>query len=276
VRSEEELGQYKSWASAFPVKDLVRHNLIKQGSSHAATVGALLRYFGMSNPDAWTTHWLAPAVSFRASPTYQSSPHATAAWLRWGELLAEQIATEPFDPTRLRDVLQEVRPLTRRDLPLIQQRVEGMFASAGVAFVLTPELSRVRLSGAARWLTADKAMIQLSLRHKTDDQLWFTVFHEARHLLGRKRVDFLDDESRPDDGIDDDEADADRFARDVLIPASDYEAFVEQGAFTASAIRAFAKSQDIAPGIVVGRLQREHFVPRSHHDNLKKRLSFVS
>ena len=46
--------------------------------------------------------------------------------------------------------------------------------------------------------------------------------------------------------------------------------------FSASAIRAFAKNQNIATGIVVGRLQRDKHVPRTHHRDLKKSVSFTS
>jgi HTH-type transcriptional regulator / antitoxin HigA len=276
LRSEEELGQYAKWASSFPVKDLVRHQLIDQGANRAATVAALLRYFGVSSPDAWKQQWLSPAASFRASPTFTSSPHAAAAWLRWGELVASRIDTQPFEAARLRDILPTVRSLSRGNLALIRDELEALFATAGVALVLTPEMTKVRLSGAARWLSADKAMIQLSLRHKTDDQFWFSLFHEVRHLLRRKRVDFVHDEDEPRGKTDDDENDADRFARDTLIPPSDYEAFIDQKAFTAVAIRSFAKDQGIAPGIVVGRLQRDGHVPQSHHVDLKKRVAFGS
>ncbi|MBL8419274.1 MAG: hypothetical protein JNK92_01440, partial [Dechloromonas sp.] len=52
------------------------------------------------------------------------------------------------------------------------------------------ELPKTEVSGATRWLSPDKALIQLSLRYKSDDQLWFSFFHEVGHLLlhGKKEV----------------------------------------------------------------------------------------
>ncbi|MBK6514442.1 MAG: hypothetical protein IPG04_10075 [Polyangiaceae bacterium] len=49
------------------------------------------------------------------------------------------------------------------------------------------------MSGLARWLHKDQALIQLSLRHKTADHLWFS-FHEAGHILlhGKKTI-FIDE-----------------------------------------------------------------------------------
>jgi HTH-type transcriptional regulator/antitoxin HigA len=272
TRSEEELSTYAAWATAFPVKDLARYNLIEKERTPAAKVAALLGYFRVSSPDAWEVQWLSPAADFRASPTYESQPHAASAWLRWGELLAEQISTTPFDATELQGIISDVRVLSRQDLALSRRRLDELFASVGVALVLTPEFKGVRLSGAARWLAPDKALIQLSLRHKTDDQLWFSLFHEIRHLLHRKRVDFIDDEQAA--GRDADELDADQFARNTLIPPDAYAELLGGGEITTQIIRDFAKSQGIAPGIVVGRLQRDDRVPRSHFNDLKKPIGF--
>lgn len=270
-RAREDLEAQASWADAFPVKDLVKRNLIERGPTKGETVAALLAYFRVSSASAWENHWLAPAASYRASPAFSSSPHAVAAWLRWGEILAESRDVEPFDARRLREVLHEVRALTRRE-PFMQtiERVRELCASAGVVLLLTPEFSGTRLSGAARWLSRDKAIIQLSLRHKSNDHFWFSFFHEAGHLLGRKRDDFVDAADLPADTSDEAEQYADRVARDILMPPKAYAAFVASGTFTPDAVRDFAKRQNIAPGIVVGRLQREGRLDRSHLNDLKK------
>ncbi len=271
-RAEQQLASHRGWAAQFPVKDLVRHGLIEKTSGQAAAVAALLRYFGVSSPDAWQSQWASAAVAFRGSPTYESSHYAAAAWLRWGELLANAVETPPYSPRQLRSVLQDIRPLTRREIALTRERIERLLAGAGVALVMTPELSDLRLSGAARWLRNDKALIQLSLRYKTDDQLWFSLYHEAGHLLTARRKDFIDEES--DTPQDDEEQAADEFARNALIPLAEYERFVACGDFGRRAVRDAAKTLEIAPGILVGRLQRDKHLSPSELNDLKKQLSF--
>ena len=148
--------------------------------------------------------------------------------------------------------------------------MKSLCAEAGVALVFVPEIKGCPVSGLTRWLSPTKALIQMSLRHKTDDQFWFTFFHEAGHILhdGKKKI-FIDD-NRPED---DREKKANRFAADFLIPP---EATPELWTLTTrTSVRDFAKRMGIAPGIVVGRLQHDRVIPFSHLNDLKTRFTWV-
>ena len=68
----------------------------------------------------------------------------------------------------------------------------------------------------------------------------------------------------------DDEVVADLWAKDILISNNDFEDFINTNCFSDSNIRAFAKIQEIAPGIVVGRLQKEGYIKHSMLNNLKE------
>ena len=276
LNATEELERQGSWADQFPLKDLARHGLIDRGSSKGAAVGALLSFFAVSSPKAWENHWARPTASLRSSPTFKFSPPALAAWLRWGEILATQTQLEPFDSKRLEAVLIEARPLSRKDIALALKRLEKMMASAGVALVLTPEFSGIHLSGAARWLSADQAIVQLSLRHKSDDHFWFSFFHESAHLLAPRRSDFVDPPDRDRDLEDEEEERADRFARDQLIPPHLYSDFVGKNSFSMDSVRDFAKEIEIAPGIVVGRLQRDKHIAKSQLNALKRPIHWAA
>jgi HTH-type transcriptional regulator / antitoxin HigA len=127
--------------------------------------------------------------------------------------------------------------------------------------------------GAARWLAPDKALIQLSLYYKGEDQLWFSFFHEAGHILlhGRRDV-FVDVKGGPEDQQ---EAEANEFAASTLIDEAAYRAFVNAGDFSAAAVRLFAKDIGIVPGIVVGRLQHDEYLHYSQLTNLKRRFDWA-
>jgi HTH-type transcriptional regulator/antitoxin HigA len=141
--------------------------------------------------------------------------------------------------------------------------------------VLVPELPKTHIYGFTRWLTPQKALVQLSLRYKTDDMLWFTFFHEAAHILlhGKNEV-FL--EYR--DGKNEKEVQADTWASNALIPEKEWSAFISGRLppLTEADIRQFARDQNIAPGIVLGRLQhREKLVPPSRHNHLKHKVGIA-
>lgn len=273
-RADAELEAAEGWAKEFPIRDLIRHGVFAEPGTQGRKVASLLSFFRVSSPAAWERQWLAPAAAFRNSPTFQSSPKSVAAWLRWGEIDAALVETAPFDAAKFREAVREARKMTRRE-PFLQiiERVKELFAAAGVVLVLTPELKGTHLSGAARWLGPDRALIQLSLRHKTDDQFWFSLLHEAAHILDHKRRDYLD-AADADTASEHAERTADQFARDTLIPPDDWASFIAAEDVSESTVRAFAETQGVAVGIVVGRLHSEGLVDRSHLTNLKRRISW--
>jgi addiction module HigA family antidote len=276
-RAASTLEAQADWLERFPVNDLVRHGLVERKSSNADAVAALLAFFRVGSPVAWENQWLTPEVEFRASKAHESSPHAVSAWLRWGELLAEDADAERFDGQRLLGALQRIRGLTRRDPAMVIGRVKSELAAAGIALVLAPEFSGTRLSGAIHWPNREVAIIQLSFRHRSDDHFWFSLFHEAGHALDRRRRDFIDEIATGEAEKDDEERTADEFARNTLLLPEAYEAFVAAGRFDRESVTGFAADQGIAAGIVVGRLQRDQLVPPATHLNsLKKKVKWAA
>ena len=163
--------------------------------------------------------------------------------------------------------------MTRESFDEALEETHRLCNNAGVALSLVEPLPKARLSGAAWWLSPRKPIIALSARHKTDDHLWFSLFHEAAHILLHSKKDVFVDEA--DTGGADLETEANEWASHFLVPRSDWRQFVDEGEYTSLEIRHFADEQGIAPGIVVGRLQHEGYLPWSRLNNLKMRLEWV-
>ena len=126
------------------------------------------------------------------------------------------------------------------------------------------------VSGAAKWLTPEKALIGLNLRGRCNDRLWFTFFHEAGHILNdSKKETFIDVEYEDDPR----EKGANQFAATMLIPARFDQELRRLTMYTA--VEAFARKIGIAPGIVAGRLQREGIIDYSQFNGLKQRLRWA-
>src|SRR5206468_1128006 len=95
---------------------------------------------------------------------------------------------------------------------------------------------------------------------------------EAGHLLLHgKRMLFIDGDGALDDQH---EEEANRFARDVLIPPVHVGALHTIERTEAEIVR-FANAVGIAPGIVVGRMQKEGLLEwRTRLNHLKEKYSF--
>ncbi len=271
-KEQERLQKQVEWLKKLPLKAMMKLGWIEASGDKVTQLQLVLNFFGVASPKEWNELWSPSHLAFRKSPSFKSDPGAVAAWLRKGELQAQSITCAPFDEARFKEALQKAKALTITRPEHFQKELVRICASAGVAVVFVPELPGIRTCGATRWLASDKALIQLSLRYKTDDQLWFTFFHEAGHILlhGKSKV-FLEDDSDKD-GM---EEDANRFAANLLIPETKLRQFMATGNRSLMAIQSLARELEIAPGIVVGRLQHEGYLPKSHCNGLKNRFEWA-
>ena len=125
-------------------------------------------------------------------------------------------------------------------------------------------------------------MIGLTLRYKSDDQLWFTFFHELGHiLLHNKRHPIVVDNTEDDlldecidPSMEQCEAEANQFSSNTLIPQDQFDTFRQEHVFTNESIHDFSERINIGPGIVVGRLQFEGLIEMHQGNALKQKLNW--
>lgn len=272
TRRQEEvhLAEDVGWLDELPVAELIRRGFIEATASPIDRLRGVYRFFGIANRAAWDAMWQKP-TAFRTSKAFNSDPGAVAAWLRIGEISAASIDCEPFSRAALMDLLPELRLLTREPDPgHWWPTLVARCRQVGVAVVGEPEIKGARINGAARWLTPDKALVQLSLRHKCDDIFWFTFFHEVGHLLLHSKKDAFINDLGKHSGV---EAEADGFASQLLIPRQHEPALAQLK--TIADVRQFSEQIGVAPGIVVGRLQYDKRWPYNRGNDLKQRLKFA-
>lgn len=275
ARLEEQtrLEQALDWVKQFPVQVMTKWGWIGPTAMRVELVRELLRFFGIASPAEWQVVWGQPEAAFRRSAIFRSEPASVSAWLRQGERLAQGVQCAAFNRGSFQQMLSKARALTTTTPDVFCAELPAAAAACGVAVVFVPELPKAPISGATRWLSPSKALIQLSLRYKTDDHLWFTFFHEASHILKHgKTAVFIEDCGQ---GHESEEREANALAADFLVPREPYRAFTRgKTRFSEAEIRAFARSIGVSPGVVVGRLQHDGKVPHSHFHDLKVRLSW--
>ncbi|WP_419943970.1 ImmA/IrrE family metallo-endopeptidase [Candidatus Poriferisodalis sp.] len=265
----ERLAQEVGWLDELPISELVKRTRIAKETTGAERVREVCSFFGVASVAVWRDIWQQPAAAYRASRAFSKDPGAVAAWLRIGEIEGAKIECEGFSKSALRALLPELRSLTNEADPAVWvPAVRERCRHVGVAFVVEPEIRGTRLNGATRWLGPNKALVQISTRHKRHDIAWFTLFHEIGHLLlHSKKETFIND----GDGAGAVEQEADAFASRELIPPK-HESELGQ-LHSVDDVTRFARSVGVAPGIVLGRLQ--HMGWWKHSEGNELRWSFV-
>ncbi len=239
------------WLKIIPTKELLERRAITQQSDKAALLRETLKFFGVSSTEAWNNLWLKPNIAARRSRCLESHPGPTSVWLRLGELEARNIECSKYDVAKFKAALSQIRSLTTEPVEKVAPEMQQLSARSGVAVVFVREIKHAPWYGASLWQTPTKAIIELSLRGKSDDQFWFSFFHEAGHILHDSKKEVL-----INDGTDDDprEKKANKFAEEFLIPPES----ASEIPFLRSRVQVqnFAESIGIATGIVVGQYQR--------------------
>lgn len=273
LAEEEKLQAHLDWVKRFPFNEMAKLGWLPKKTAAKDKLVELLQFLGIASVDQWQEMWPKVSVAYRQNNSHDVFPEAISAWLRQGEIEASKIECVPYDKARFRKALDTIRDLTEADPEIFVPAMQKACAEAGVAVVFVPSLPKTGISGATRWVHSNKAIIQLSLRYRTNDHFWFTFFHEAGHILlhGKKEL-FLECQN----GLDDEkEQEANHFAQNELIPAKAMKNFIIGGYFTKDAIKAFAKNVGIAPGIIVGQLQHRDLIKYQTHNDLKRTFKWA-
>lgn len=132
------------------------------------------------------------------------------------------------------------------------ERLSGI----GVAVIIEPKLANSLMDGAAMLTDDYRPVIGLTLRYDRVDHFWFTLMHELahvwRHLNSTK--EFFADRLDVDDS-NSLEKEANRIARDALIPRSKWNRSAARVRPSTETILRFAKEIDVHPAIVAGRVR---------------------
>lgn len=250
-QENEALSKQYEQAKAFPLSYLRKWGFIKASArDKGGTVRELLSILRVANLDAFESTWAQGSVAYRRAAVKGDKSHALATWLALAETNETLTTLEPYDEQVLRDLFPELRRLTRDHPVAGLSKARELLRDCGVALELIPAVPGLGIHGATRWV-AEHPVIQLSLLGKSDDQAWFTIFHEIGHVvLHSKALLFI--EGKTVDEKAEDEANA--FAADVLVPPARRDELPRTR--NLEAVRSLAEELEIAPSIVLGQAQR--------------------
>lgn len=247
-------------AKKIPYREMVKNGWLPETNKIKERVIYLRKFFEVVNLELIENSQITQIACRRLSYT-EKSDFALIAWAQQAKLEARQINTKPIDLKALTNCIPEIRMMTTMNPSCFCPSLTKMLAQCGIALVFLPHIGGSFLHGAT-FCDGNKIVIGLTVRGKDADKFWFSLFHELGHiLLGHIR--------KSGGTSDEDEAAADVFARNTLIPTESFQIFTAGNSFTKESIKEFANSVNIDCGIVVGRLQKEGFIPYNWHNDLK-------
>lgn len=240
----------KAWLKEIPAAWMEKMGWVSKFKDAGQRVEALLRFFAVTSVNEWRATLSSYNLAFRQSKTFKTKDGAVLAWIRKAEIEAASLTDKPLSIERLKNSLSDLKKLTNEPEPAVfMPRLREILGESGVRIVFIQAPPGCPVHAATVW-KGSRCIIANSGRFRSDDQFWFSLFHEIGHiLLKHKGIAKTDEQER----------EADAFASNMFIP----EAFSEtlKKTKTKSEILTLSRKAGVPAGIVVGRLQHDALLP---------------
>ncbi|MBA3526149.1 MAG: helix-turn-helix domain-containing protein [Sphingomonas sp.] len=252
--------------SSYPLRAMAKRGWIKSADGVNAH-SELCRFFGVNSLDSVAQMRHAARKTTEGSLTGEQ-----LVWLYRVRQIAGEMMTPRYDRAKLEEAIQAFAKL--RDDPANVRLVPRLLDQAGVRFVVVEALPGSKIDGVCLWLKGTSPVIGLTLRFDRIDNFWFVLRHECAHVLhghGKDAaiVDY-DMEADPAKAVNEEERIADTEAADFCVSDDKLTSFYlrKRPFFAEREVLAFAKRNEVHPGLVVGQLQRR----MGRYDFLRKHL----
>ena len=266
AEAENAMDKDEEIAKKLPYNEMAKYGWVPETRVLKEKVVHLRKYFELVELSLLENIQITRIACRRLAVT-EKSDLALLAWAQEARMKAREIETSPINVKGLMNIIPKIRLMTVMKAKEFSPKLKSMLAECGIALVFLPHLQGSFLQGAS-FIDGNKIVVGLTTRGKDADKFWFSLFHELAHII-------LGHIGQMNGTSEDDEQAANSWSRDTLIPGNDFSEFVDRKSFSASSIRAFAEKQGIAPGIVVGRLQKEGCIKHSALNELKDHYEIV-
>ena len=253
-------------AKQFPYSEMVKFGWVPETRDAKEKVVFLRKYFEIVELSLLGSDKITRIACRRLAVT-EKSDLALMAWAQEAKIKARDIKMAPINIKGLIAAMPEIRKMTVLKPKDFCPKIKKRLADCGIALVFLPHLKGSFLQGAS-FMDGNKIVVGLTARGKDADKFWFSLFHEMAHIA-------LGHVGQPNGTSEEDEEAANRWSGDILITSEDFEVFRRNRDYSEKSVIQFAKAQGIAPGIVVGRMQREGMIKYSMLNNLKEKYEIA-
>ncbi|MCF0135368.1 MAG: helix-turn-helix domain-containing protein [Lachnospiraceae bacterium] len=260
VEAENSMDTDELLVKQLPYSEMAKLGWVPETKNSKERVTYLRRYFEVVKLSLLEKSQITKIACRRLEVT-EKGDLTLLAWTQEAKLKAREISTAPLNISRLIEILPSIKDMSSSEPNVFCETLKTSLANCGIALVFLPHLKGSFLQGAS-FMEGNKIVLGLTARGKDADIFWFSLFHELGHIvLGH--IGLINGTTNTD------ELEADRWAREALIPSDSFQIFIEEGNYSSASVLAYAAALGIAPGIVVGRMQHEGCIDHSALNNLK-------
>lgn len=267
AENENEMAQDIELLKMFPYNEMKNLKWVEEAKTPSEKVMNLRSFFEVFKLSLLENDRLIPGIAFRKLSVSEKSDIASICWAQKAKLDARVIETKDINIAKLKEYIPRFREMTCLSPEVFCKELVSILTSCGIAVVFLPHINGSYLQGAT-FYDGKKIVMGLTVRGKNADKFWFSFFHELAHII-YGHIGQLDGASEDDENI------ANEFARDTLIPIAEFKEFVENNSINKATISLFSKRIGIAPGIVVGRLQKEEYIKYNQFNELKENYAIA-
>lgn len=260
ANAENEMTEDLQLIKKFPYNEIRKLNWIPDAKSPIEKVENLRKFFEVFKLSVLGPG-IIPGIAFRQLTTSEKNDLISITWAQKAKLEARSIETKDINIEKLKNSISYIREMTTQSPEVFCNNLVKTLTDCGIAIVFLPHIKGSFLHGAT-FYDGKKIVMGLTVRGKDADKFWFSLFHELAHII-------YGHIGQPKGTTYEDEEIANQFARDTLIPEEKYNTFIKLNKFSKYDVIAFANKVNIAPGIVVGRLQKENFIDYNQLNDLK-------
>jgi len=262
IESEEDMNRDIEIIKAFPYSKIAALGWVDKTRKPEEKVNQLRQFFEVAKLNLLENLRI-PGIAYRKTGENSFSDYSLAVWAQKARLEARKYNVEPINISKLEKVMPNIREMTTKSPEIFCKELIELLGGCGIALIFLPHIGGSFLHGAT-FYDGNKIVMGLTVRGKYADKFWFSLFHELHHIISGHIINAQETTLE-------EEKEADCFAKDTLISPYDYNDFLEKQCYSKDCIISFANKIGVSPGIVLGRLQKENYIPYDHYNEIKQK-----